>query len=154
MNSSGLVLTWNKYLMRISEIINESQSVSTVLGNVLPSVLGTAAQNSDMHWIIQALGKFGPGVVSAAQDIMSGNYSSALLNAFTTVAPNVPINTTVKNTASIMSNLQLLFNVAKNPATLGAFLALYSPGLNNGEQAEIARIHAAQDAVKTPAGKV
>jgi hypothetical protein len=132
--------------MRISEIISETSAAQT-LATVAPTLAGNSV-SSAANPLLKSLGQFGPGIVSAAQDLVSGRYPSALLNAFTAVAPNVNINPAVRSFASTLSNLQLLLNIAKNPLTLGAFLAIYSPGLNSGEDAEIRRIHAAQDAAQ------
>ena len=135
--------------MKIRDIIQED-AVSTVFKNVAPTVTGSAAAATHSNPIVKALGNYGPGIASAASDIAQGNITGALLNAFTAVAPNsnIPALAKVGNYASM---LQLLWNIAKNPVTLGAFLALYSPGLNAGEDEEIRRIHAAQDrARKSP----
>ena len=105
----------------------------------------TVARLSDSPWIQRAFGQYGPNMIQAATDLAQGKYSSAIVNAFQAVAPDLPLPQFARNGLSALSDLQLLANIVKmGPQAVGAFLLLYSKGAGEGEDAELARYRAQQ----------
>jgi hypothetical protein len=90
--------------------------------------------------------QYGPGVLSAAQQLSQGKYTTALVTALRTAAPKLPIGPRVQQGLNTINDLELLSNIVRNPSALAAFLATYSRGLNTGEDDAVKRIHAQQDA--------
>ena len=131
-------------VLEILESLNEDNLLGVARG-VAPTLIGQAAKSPGVEGILKHLTNYGPGMASAAYDVAQGNWTSALLNAFTTVAPNSNVKL-LAQAGDVANTLSVLKSIASNPYTLGLFLATYSPGLNAGEDAEIARIHAQQDA--------
>jgi len=106
----------------------------------------TVARLADSPVLQRIFGQYGPGMMQAATDIAQGKYSSALVNAFQAVAPDLPLPKFAQNGLSALSDIQLLSNIVRmGPAAVGTFLMLYSKGAGEGEDAEIARIHQQQD---------
>lgn len=125
--------------MRAKEFLNELNAGTYVASNMI-------AKTTDTSWIKRVFGQYGPNMLQAATDLAQGKYSSALINAFQAVAPDLPLPKFAKGGLSVISDLQLLSNIVKmGPAAVGTFLLLYSKGAGEGEDAEIARMHQQQD---------
>ena len=131
-------------VLEITRPLSEDNLLGVARG-VAPTLIGQAAKSPGVEGMLKHLTNYGPGMASAAYDVAKGNWTGALINAFTTVAPNSNVKL-LAQAGDVVNTLSLLKSIASNPATLGLFLATYSPGLNSGEHAEIARIHAQQDA--------
>jgi len=105
----------------------------------------TVARLSDSPVVQRIFGQYGPNMIEAASDLAQGRYSSAIVNAFQAVAPDLPLPKFARDGLSALSDLQLLSNIIKlGPAAVATFLLVYSQGAGEGEAAELARYRAQQ----------
>jgi len=83
--------------------------------------------------------QYGPGILSAAEQLSQGKPTTALITALRTAAPKLPIGDRVQQGLDKISDLELLSTIVRNPSALATFLATYSRGLNGDEDSELQR---------------
>ena len=114
--------------MRLREF-NTVASVNTAVG------ANQAAEHS--KWA-----KYGPGVLTAAEQLIKGKPTTALVTALRTAAPTMNISPSVQQGLDTVEGLELLNTIVRNPSALATFLLTFSKGAGEGEDEEIQRQHA------------
>jgi len=113
-------------------------------------------EHADMQSIVEGLGfdwsQFGPTISRLAVEAAKGQLPSAAITVLQKAGEyaNLPM---VKWGASIASDLEQLWTIATSPAGLAFFMATYTSGLNQGEDAELARIRSQNQPKKEHIGQ-
>jgi len=113
-------------------------------------------EHADMQSIVEGLGfnwsQFGPTISRLAVEAAKGQLPSAAITVLQKAGEyaNLPM---VKWGASIASDLEQLWTIATSPAALAFFMATYTSGLNQGEDAELARIRSQNQPKKEHIGQ-
>ena len=83
--------------------------------------------------------QYGPGVLQAAEELSKGRPTKAIVTALRTAAPALNIPAQVQAGLDVAADLELLNTIVRNPTALGVFLATFSKGAGEGEDAELQR---------------
>jgi hypothetical protein len=86
-----------------------------------------------------AWAKYGPGVLTAAEQLSKGKPITAIVTALRTAAPAIGVSPQVQVGLDKAADLELLSTIVRDPRALATFLATYSRDLNSGEDAELQR---------------
>jgi hypothetical protein len=103
--------------------------------NPVPSVAAATSQAAD----VSKWAKYGPGVLTAAEQLAKGHPTTALITALRTAAPTMHISHGVHQGLETIEGLEMLSTIVRNPAALGTFLATFSRGAGEGEDLAVQR---------------